>query len=106
MVNYRVKITVKEVRGHCAAGYKPGDTIIVERFYIVPEKSAKICLHALSAMQTVLSAFLHESSAKELGIGETDNVGYLQCPDPGQPLTRGGTVIFELKREPVTIEGD
>lgn len=101
MTKYRVKIVVKEVRGQCAAGYKDGDTIIAERFYIIPQESAKICLHALSAMQTILSAFLHGTSARELGIGEKDDVGYLQCPDPGPPLTKGGTVIFELKREPM-----
>ena len=38
-------------------------------------------------------------SARELGIGSEDNVGFLQCPDPGKPYTEGGTVIFEVRRE-------
>jgi hypothetical protein len=28
-----------------------------------------------------------------------DDAGYLRCPDPGQPYTRGGTVVFEPRGE-------
>jgi hypothetical protein len=31
---YRVWVRVKEVRGNCVMGYKPGDCLVVERFYI------------------------------------------------------------------------
>jgi len=47
---------------------------------------------------SLLSAFLHGTSAKTLGIGEKDDEGLLQCPDPSPPHTKGGTVIFHLKR--------
>jgi uncharacterized repeat protein (TIGR04076 family) len=49
-------------------------------------------------MLTLISAFIHGSSAKNLGIGSEDDVGYIQCPDLGPPYTKGGTVIFELRR--------
>jgi len=98
---YRVYITVKEVRGYCAAGYKPGDAFVIEWFYIKPMQDTRICLHALNAMLTLLMPFLKGVSAKALGIGEEDNVGYVQCPDPGKPYTSGGTVVFELRREEV-----
>jgi len=53
---YRVRVCVREVRGNCAMGYKPGDCFIVERFYI--SKVGKgVCIHALSSMLTLLSAF-------------------------------------------------
>jgi hypothetical protein len=52
-------------------------------------------------MSTLLSAFSHGSSAIGLGIGEKENLGYLRCPDPGPPCTKGGTVLFELRRENV-----
>jgi uncharacterized repeat protein (TIGR04076 family) len=52
-----------------------------------------------SSLLTLLSAFAHGSSAIELGIGSSEDIGYLQCPDPGPPYTEGGTVIFELRRE-------
>jgi len=49
-------------------------------------------------MLTLLSPFLKGMSAKVLGICVKDNVGYVQYPDPGEPYTCGGTVIFELRR--------
>jgi len=49
-------------------------------------------------MSTLLLALLYGTFAIELGIGVEPDVGYVQCPDPGPPCTKGGTVIFELKR--------
>jgi len=95
---FYVTITVKEVRGICPI-YKQGDKIFAKDFYVVADKSANICIHAFIAMGTLLSAFIHGSSAIDLGIGKEENLGYLQCPDPGPPYTEGGTVIFEVKRE-------
>ena len=46
------------------------------------------------------SPLLKGVSAKTLGIGETNDIGYVQCPDPGKPYTPGGTVVFQLVREP------
>jgi len=97
--NTVIYICVKEVKDHCAAGYKPGDIIIVERFYIKPLQKVKICLHALNAMLTFLVPLLKGISASELGIGKEEAIGYVQCPDPGTPYTCGGTVVFELKRK-------
>jgi len=97
---YKVKVCVKEVRGSCAIGYKPGNCFVIERFYI-SEVGKGICIHALSSMLTLLLPFLKGVSAKVLGIGEEDDVGHVQCPDPGEPYTSGGTVVFELKREKI-----
>lgn len=98
MTEYRLVITVKEVRGKCPL-YQVGDKVIIDKSYINTKKSKNICIHALSAMFTLLSAFVHGSSATELGIGAKADVGYLQCPDPGPPYTKGGTVIFVIRRE-------
>lgn len=95
---YRITATVKEIKGHCPV-YRVGDKIVFERFYIKAKHSGDVCMHALAAMSTLLSAFLHGSSAKDLGMGSNDDIGYLQCPDPGPPCTKGGTVVFELRRE-------
>lgn len=97
MVLYRVLISVLEVRGSCPV-YKIGDEILLEGFYIISNQSANICIHALSALMSLLSAFSHGASARDLGIGSKDDEGYVQCPDPGPPYTKGGTVIFHLKR--------
>jgi len=34
LLAYRVKICVKEVRGYCSMGYKPGDCFLIEKYYI------------------------------------------------------------------------
>jgi len=98
MSRFEVEVVVKEVRGCCAACYKPGDFFVVREFYILENQREKICLHALSSMLTLLMPFLKGVSAKDLGIGSTDDIGYVQCPDPGKPYTCGGSVLFELRR--------
>lgn len=95
---YRVIIHVKRIRGSCPV-YKVGDRMTLDGCYIDARKSSNICIHAFSAISTLLSAFSHGSSAIDLGIGQKENLGYLQCPDPGPPCTEGGTVLFELRRE-------
>jgi len=44
-------------------------------------------------------AFYQGVLARVLGMGKEDDIGYIQCPDPGRPYTEGGTIIFQLKRE-------
>ena len=97
-MSYKVTVQVKEVRGRCALGYKPGDTFTIEKFYI-KDAGKGVCLHALAAMLTLLAPLLKGVPATALGIGREDDTGYAQCPDPGKPYTCGGTVVFELKRE-------
>jgi uncharacterized repeat protein (TIGR04076 family) len=60
--------------------YKPGDCFTVERFYISYARKG-VCLHALSSMLTLLSPLLKGVSAKVLGIGEQDYIGYVQYPN-------------------------
>ena len=91
----KVVITVVDVRGYCPI-YKVGDQIVIDGFYITTSKSRDVCLHALLAMSSLLSAILHGRTPKELGIGN-EKVGYLQCPDPGPPHTSGGTVLFKIE---------
>ena len=91
--------SVEEIRGNCLI-YKTRDKITIDEFYIKSNNSQNISIHAFVAMTTLFSAFIHGSSATELGIGSQENIGYIQCPDPGPPYTKGGTVLFKLKREP------
>ena len=57
----------------------------MERYYIA-DAGRGVCLHALSSMLTLLTPFIKGVSAKVLGIGREDDVGYVQCPDPGKTL--------------------
>ncbi len=99
MKKYRVRVVVEEVRGRCALGYRPGDSFVVEKYYVPPMQDKPICIHAFAAMLTILSPFLKGVSAKDMGVGPRDDTAYVQCPDPGPRYTCGGTVVFRLRRE-------
>lgn len=95
----RLVITAKEIRGRCPV-FDVGDKIVVEEPRIVPEKTDALCVHALGSMLSMIIALSRGVGFKELGLTKKDdNVGYIQCLDPGSPYTSGGTVVFEVKRE-------
>ena len=98
----RLRVRVVEVRGYCAAGYKPGDTFVIDGFVV--RGGVPVCIHALSAMMTLASPMLKGVPAEKLGIGE-GRKGYVQCPDPGPPYTDGGSVVFELEVEEQDSQG-
>ena len=96
-MKYKLIFTVKEIRGKCPL-YKPGDKIVIDGFYVNTKESKNVCMHAFSAMLSLVSLLSHGFSTKKLGIGLREDVGYLHCPDPGPPRTKGGTVLFEIRR--------
>ncbi len=97
---HRLVLTVKEIRGKCPV-HKLGDRIVVESPEIVTAGTDSLCIHALGSMLSILVPLARGISFKDLGLAYEDgNVGYIQCLDPGPPYTPGGTVIFEIKREP------
>mgnify|MGYP001110050095 CR=1 FL=1 len=96
---FRLVITVKEIRGRCPV-FDVGDKIVVEEPRIIPEKTDALCVHALGSMLSMIIALSRGVGFKELGLTKKDDdVGYVQCLDPGSPYTTGGTVVFEVKRE-------
>ncbi|MEM0017751.1 MAG: TIGR04076 family protein [Candidatus Korarchaeum sp.] len=97
---YELLVVIEEVRGRCAAGYKPGDRFLMRGFYLERMQEARVCLHALSSMLTLVSPMLKGVPAEALGVGSGD-LAYVQCPDPGPPVTCGGTVVFRLVRREV-----
>lgn len=94
---YRIEVEVVDIRGFCPV-YQKGDKMVIEMPELILRETSKLCIHAFVAMQTLVQALARGYSAKELGIGESEDEGYVQCPDPGPPYTRGGTVIFRIKR--------
>lgn len=102
-MRYKLVITVHEIRGYCPV-YRVGDRITIVMPNLVLEESDKVCIHALTAIQTILQAMARGYSAEELGVGPSPNEAYLQCPDPGPPYTSGGTVIFKINRIPVQMD--
>jgi len=100
---HRLILTVKEIRGKCPV-HNLGDKIVVESPEIVTAETEALCVHALGSMLSMLVPLAHGFSFKDLGLAvEEGNVGYVQCLDPGPPYTLGGTVIFEIKREPASL---
>ena len=98
---HRLVITAKEIRGKCPV-FDVGDKIVIEEPIIILGKTDALCVNALGAMLSVIVALSRGVSFKELGLTkEDDGVGYVQCLDPGVPYTRGGTVVFEIKREAI-----
>jgi uncharacterized repeat protein (TIGR04076 family) len=96
----RLIITAKEIRGKCPV-HKVGDGIVVEAPQIVTRQTDALCVHALGSMLSMLIPLARGVSFRDLGLAkEEHNVGYIQCLDPGPPYTRGGTVLFEIRRKP------
>lgn len=87
---YKVILEVKEVRGNCAAGYKPGDKIVVKDPIIIMEETDRVCLYALGSLLPYLTA-LDRETKREDWINQKEEI---QCPDPLN------TVIFRVSREP------
>jgi uncharacterized repeat protein (TIGR04076 family) len=94
-----LEIEVVEVRGRCPV-YKVGDKIVVADPRIVLEKTDALCTHALSSLLHYTVALERGADPVELGLSKPEDRehAYIQCVDPGEPYTEGGTVVFRIKR--------
>jgi len=94
-----LEIEVCEVRGYCPV-YKVGDKIVVDDPEIVLERTDALCVHALSSLLHYVLVLERGADPVELGLSKPEDRGhaYIQCVDPGEPYTRGGTVIFKVRR--------
>lgn len=94
----RIVVKVKEIRGKCPV-FKVGDKIVFDEPKILLDETDALCVHALGSMLSMLVALSRGTGFKELSLSKKENVGYIQCLDPGGPYTTGGTVVFEIRRE-------
>ena len=94
-----LEIEVREIRGHCPV-HKVGDKIIIEDPRIVLKKTDALCTHALSSLLHYVLALDRGADPVELGLSKQEDKkhAYLQCVDPGEPYTHGGTVIFRVRK--------
>jgi uncharacterized repeat protein (TIGR04076 family) len=90
-------IEVVEIRGKCAV-HKIGDKIVVDGPKIDLEKSDALCIHALPAILCYAVAVREGIDPTKLGLSKDSEAAYIQCVDPGEPYTEGGTVIFKIYR--------
>lgn len=92
----RVIVRVKEIRGNCVV-FKGGEKIIIEGPEINVKETDKICIHALVPLLHYVVAIREGVDPVKLGLAKEGEKAYVQCVDPGEPYTNGGTVIFELE---------
>ena len=98
-----LEIKVHEVRGNCPV-YKVGDKIVIDDPRILLNRTDALCTHALSTLLHYVTILEHDWCPVKLGLTtpKDGEHAYMQCVDPGEPYTEGGTVIFEVRR----IEGE
>jgi uncharacterized repeat protein (TIGR04076 family) len=94
-----LEIEVCEIRGRCPV-HKVGDRIVIDDPAIVLDKTDALCTHALSSLLHYVVALERKADPVELGLSRPDDRGhaYIQCVDPGEPYTHGGTVVFKIHR--------
>lgn len=64
------------------------------------EKTDALCIHALSTLLHYTVALDEGADPIKLGLTKEDDKGnaYMQCVDPWRPYTKGGTVVFRVKK--------
>ena len=92
-----LEIEVWEIRGKCPV-FKKGDKIIIDPPKIILKKTDAICIHALPSLLHYAIALNEGVDPVKLGLSKDPNYAYIQCVDPGEPYTDGGTVIFRCRR--------
>jgi uncharacterized repeat protein (TIGR04076 family) len=62
------------------------------------EETDAICIHALAPLLHYVVALRDGVDPRKLGLSKEEKYVYIQCVDPGEPYTVGGTVIFKCYR--------
>ncbi|UCE37022.1 MAG: TIGR04076 family protein [Thermoplasmata archaeon] len=93
----KLVVQVKEITGNCVV-HSLGDRIIIDGPQIDLEKTDKICIHALAPILHYAAALRDGADPEKLGLTKKGNKAYIHCPDPGEPYTDGGRVVFEMER--------
>jgi uncharacterized repeat protein (TIGR04076 family) len=94
-----LEIKVCKITGECPV-YKVGDKMVIDDPKILLNKTDAICTHALSTLLHYVTILEHDWCPVKLGLTTSHDPdhAYMQCVDPGEPYTEGGTVIFECHR--------
>ncbi|MBW1958993.1 MAG: TIGR04076 family protein [Deltaproteobacteria bacterium] len=94
-----LEITVHDIKGNCPV-HNVGDRIIIQNPEINLEETDALCTHALPTILHYVLILEHKWIPFQLGLTKEDDPdnAYIQCLDPGQPYTEGGTVIFRIRK--------
>jgi uncharacterized repeat protein (TIGR04076 family) len=93
-VSKMIELRVCEIRGKCPV-YKVGDKMTISGAEILMDRTNAICIHALSTLLHYIVAIDEGADPIKLGLSKNKEHAYMQCVDPGEPYTEGGTVIFD-----------
>ncbi len=85
------------MRGRCPV-YRGGERILIRGPEIDMKNTDRVCIHALSSILHFAVALREGVDPSRLGLCRAGDSAFLQCLDPGPPLTPGGTVIFECRK--------
>lgn len=91
-------IEVVDIKGTCPI-FKIGDKILIDGPEIDTKHTDAVCIHALPSLLHFSLALREGADPLKLGLSKEEGVAYVQCPDPGEPLTPGGTVTFKIERK-------
>ena len=92
-----LEIEVCQIKGICPV-YKIGDRMVIDNPKILLDRTDAVCVHALSTLLHYVVALEEGADPVRLGLSKNKERAYMQCVDPGEPYTEGGTVIFECRR--------
>ncbi len=98
----RIRIRVHEIKGSCPV-FKKNDQMVFDGPELVKDETDAYCVWASTAFLPYLLAVRYGVPANDIGLSKVKDRYFVQCLDPGPPLTSGGTVVFEMVRE---NEGD
>jgi uncharacterized repeat protein (TIGR04076 family) len=90
-----VRIRVAGIEGECPV-HSVGDQFFIDGPSLVSE--GPVCIHALPTLIHYGAMLREGADPVELGLAKGGRAAFVACPDPGPPLTDGGTVIFEIGR--------
>jgi uncharacterized repeat protein (TIGR04076 family) len=90
-------ITVKEIKGKCAV-HTLGDKMVIDGPEIDLENTDRLCIHALAPILHYVVSLREGIDPEKLGLTKKGNKACIHCPDPGEPYTDGGEVVFEVER--------
>ena len=94
-----LEIKVHQIKGKCPV-YKVGDKMVIDDPKILLDRTDALCTHALATLLHYVTILEHDWCPVKLGLTKPQEPGhaYMQCVDPGEPYTKGGTVIFECRK--------
>ena len=94
-----LEIEAFKIKGYCPV-FERGDKIVIEGPNILLDKTDALCIHVLPTILHYAVALDHGADPVKLGLTKPEDKehAYIQCVDPYEPFTHGGTVVFRFRR--------